>query len=130
MIKPQKQEVKDDILGLIVGKSLKLAIDKSTSHGHFDSIKRVQVDRLGEDVVNPHFRQGIWDKSDSHPTVACFKLTKNRLLLAYKFHLLIKKDYTESDEEILDLVREVTKSVKDTEKSTEHHIKKVKEFNV
>jgi hypothetical protein len=53
---------------------------------------------LGKDVGNHHFELPVYDKGDSHPTVAGFKLSKKRFLLAYNFHLLIRENYEPTDE--------------------------------
>ena len=58
--------------------------------------KKKEVDDLGEDIEDLHFTKGIWDTEDKHPTAACFKLSQKRLLLATRFHLLVKEDYKDT----------------------------------
>jgi hypothetical protein len=64
-----------------------------------------EVSNLGEERENHHFVLGIWDKEDKHPTAACFRLSKNRVLLAYEFHLLVRDFPNATDAELLNIVK-------------------------
>jgi hypothetical protein len=79
--------------------------------------KKPVVD-LGQEMENKHLLKGIWDKENKYPLAACFKLTKGRLLFATPHHLLVKDNFKENDEEIVNLVKDVTEKVKKYKEDT------------
>jgi hypothetical protein len=88
-----------------------------------DEFYRVQLDGMntpkiekvqehGKQIEHTHLTKGIVAEEvmkNWGPAAVCFKLSKNRLLLATRHHLFVKKNSKETDEEILELVNNVTK---------------------